>query len=114
MSKGASKEELLSVSRGRGLLFEIVVSDIVKAAGKHLEEFSTARTLSREHSPKYNFPKEAITQDTWTKWLQFWEQQTVGNFEFATPLGEWIHPTYRVCERYYNQEGPSIQKHTPP
>ena len=52
MSKGASKEELLSMSRVRGLLCAIFVSAIVTANGKHLEEFATARTSSREHASK--------------------------------------------------------------
>ena len=48
MSKGATKEDLLSTSRVRGLLCAIFVSDIVTADGKYLEEFATARTHSRE------------------------------------------------------------------
>ena len=49
MGKGASKEELLGMSRVRGLLCVMFVSDIVTADGKYLEEFSTARQSSREH-----------------------------------------------------------------
>ena len=50
MSKGATKEDLLSISRVRGLLCSIFVSDIVTANGKYLEEFATSRIHSREHA----------------------------------------------------------------
>ena len=39
---GASKEELLSISRVRDLLYAIFVSDIVTVDGKHLEKLATA------------------------------------------------------------------------
>ena len=42
MSKGATKKDLSSMSRVRGLLCAIFVSDIVTADGKYLEEFATA------------------------------------------------------------------------
>ena len=51
-SKGASKEKLLSMSRVRGFLCTIFVSDLVTADGKYLEDFTTARTLSKEHVSK--------------------------------------------------------------
>ena len=34
------------------------------------------------------------------------------SFELSAPPGEWIHPTYRVCEWYHDQEGSSLQQHT--
>jgi hypothetical protein len=55
----ASKEDLWSMSRVRGLLCAICVSDIVTADGKYLEESAIVRTLNREHAFKYTFPKEA-------------------------------------------------------
>ena len=61
MSKGVSKEELLLISRVRGLLCVIFMSNIVMADGTHLEEFATVISLSREHTSKYKFPKEAPT-----------------------------------------------------
>ena len=96
ISKGASKEDLLSMSRVRGLLCIIFISDIVTADGKCLEGFSITRTSSMEHASKYNLPKEATIQDDWMIWIQFWKQHTVGTFELSTPLGEWIHPIHRV------------------
>ena len=98
MSKGATKEELVSMTRVRGLLCSLFVSDIVTADGKHLEDFAILRTHSREHASTYKFPKEAPTQEDWITWIQFWKQHTVRNIELSTPLGEWIHPTYRVWE----------------
>ena len=89
------------------------MSDIVTADGKYLEEFATDRTSIREHASNYKFPKEAPTQDDWTTWLKFWKQHTVRNVELATPLGEWIHPTHRVWEWYYDQEGCNLQERPP-
>ena len=61
MSKGAAKdkEDLLIISRVRGLLCSIFISDIVTTDGKYLEEFSTSRTHSIEYADTYKFPKEA-------------------------------------------------------
>ena len=87
MSKGTTKEDLLSISRVRGLLCSMFVSDIVTADGKYHKEFSTSRTHNREHAPAYNFPKEAQMQEDWKTWRRFWKQHTVGNFELSTPLG---------------------------
>ena len=112
MSKGTTTEDLLSISRVRGLLCSIFVSDIVTVNGKYLKEFATTRTYSREHASIYKFPKEIPTQEDWITWRRFWKQYTVGNFELSTPLGEWIHPTHRVWEWYYDEEGSSLQQHT--
>ena len=65
LSKGATKEDLLSILRVKGLLCSIFVSNIVTADGKYLKEFATSRTYSREHASTYNFPKEAPTQEGW-------------------------------------------------
>ena len=110
MSKGATKEDLLSISRVRSLLCSIFVSDIVTVNVKYLDECATFRTLSREHASTYKFPKEASTQEDWITWRRFWKQHTVGNFELSTPLGDWIHPTHRVSEWYFDEEALSLQQ----
>ena len=61
ISKGVNKEELISVSRVRGLLCIIAMSDIVTVYGIHLEEFAPVRSVSREHASKKKFPREAPT-----------------------------------------------------
>ena len=65
MIQGANKKSLSSISRVRGLLCARFVPDIVTAARKDLEEFTTARTPSREHISKYKIPKEAPSQEDW-------------------------------------------------
>ena len=60
MNEGASKKELLSISRIRGSLCAIFMSDIVTAECKYLREFATVRTSSSEHVSKYKFPQEAL------------------------------------------------------
>ena len=135
-NKGVIKEELLSISRSRGSPCEIFIynklkaysqlivgsrlvlklqeiSDIVTADGKYLEEFTTVKISSREHASKYKFLNEAPTQGNWTTWTQFWRQNTVDNFKLTTLLEEWTHPTQRLWEWYFDQEGSSIQKRTP-
>ena len=112
MSKGATKEDLLSISRVRDILYSIFVSDIVTADGKYLEDFAISRTHSREHASTYTFCKESPMQEDWATWTRFWKQHTVGNFELSTTLGEWINPTHRVWEWYYDEEGSSLQQRT--
>ena len=52
MSKGASKEELVGISRVRGILCAMFMSDIVKADCTYLEEVATIRSTNRKHSSK--------------------------------------------------------------
>ena len=112
MSQGATKEGLSSISGVRGIVCAKLVSGIVTANRKYLEEFATARTSIREHAFIHKFPKEAPTQEDWITWIQFWKQHTVGTFKQSTPLGEWIHPTHRVWECYYDQEVSSLRQRT--
>ena len=97
------------MSRVRGFLYSLFVSDIVTADGKHLDDFAIFRPHSREHASTYKFPKESPTQEDWTTWTHFWKQHTVGNFELPTPLGKWINPTHRVWEWYYDEADSSPQ-----
>ena len=112
MSKGATKEDLFSISRVRGLLCAIFVSDIVTADRKYLEEFATSRTYNRGHTSTYSVPKEATTQEDWITWRQFWKHHAVGNLKLSTPLSEWTHPMHRVWEWYYDKEDASLQQRT--
>ena len=68
MNKGASNEELLSISRSRGSLCAICIPNMVTADGKYLDKFAIVRTSSNSHVSKYKVPNETPTQGDWTRW----------------------------------------------
>ena len=58
MEGGLSKEDLLSMSRVKGKLGAIFLSDLVTADGKHMETFVCQREANERPSSKYRFPRE--------------------------------------------------------
>ena len=89
MEGGLDKEELLAMSRVKGKLGAIFLSDLVIADGKHLETFAYQKESSERPSSKYRFPREEPIDHDWQVWIGFWRQHTVGNFQLHTPLVGW-------------------------
>ena len=56
METGFEKEELMSMSRVKGKLGVIFLSDITTADGKYLEKFACNPQESSEARTKFNFP----------------------------------------------------------
>ena len=92
MEGGLSKEDLLSMSRVKGKLGAIFLSDLVTADGKHLETFAYQKESNERPSSKYRFPREEPTDQDWQVWTGFWRQHTVGNFQLSTHhwVGGWL------------------------
>ena len=61
MSMGVDKEDLLSMSRVKGKLGIIFLSDITTADGKHLEVFALDPKEQDEPQSKFTFPRENLT-----------------------------------------------------
>ena len=95
MSMGLDKEDLLSMSRVKGKLGIIFLSDMTTADGKHLEVFALDPRELDEPQSKFIFPRETPTDQDWEVWKIFWRQHTVENFQLHTPLGAWISTTQR-------------------
>ena len=87
MGGGLSKEDLLSMSRVKGKLGAIFLSDLVTADGKYMETFACQKEANERPSSKYRLPGEEPTDHDWQVWIGFWRQHTVRNFQLHTPLG---------------------------
>ena len=73
MNMGLDKEDLLSMSRVKGKLGVIFLSDMVTADGKHLETFAFDPEELDVPQSKFNFPREVPTDHDWEVWKSFWE-----------------------------------------
>ena len=100
---GLDKEDLLSMSRVKGKLGVIFLSDIVTAGGKHLENFALDPEDLEVPQSKFNFPREVPTDHDWEAWKSFWRQHTVENFQLYTPLGACISCTHKRWIWYYDK-----------
>ena len=61
MEGGQDKEDLLPMSRVKGKLGAIFLSDLVTVDGKHLETFAYQQESNERPSSKYIFPREEPT-----------------------------------------------------
>ena len=95
ISMGLDKNDLLTMSRVKGKLGVIFLSDIVTADRKHLETFAWDPEDPEVSQSKFNFPREVPTDDDWEAWKNFWCQNIVENFQLHTPLGAWTSCTHR-------------------
>ena len=71
MSMGLDKEDLLSISRVKGKLGVIFLSDMTTADGRHLEQFAIDHHEQDEPQSKFTFPREAPTEQDWVVWKDF-------------------------------------------
>ena len=76
MDTGLDKEDLMSVSRVKGKLGVIFLSDVTTADGKYLEEYACDPQASLSSRTKFNFPREEPTRQDWEVWRYFWRQHT--------------------------------------
>ena len=58
MEQGLDKEDMLSMSRVKGKLGAIFLSDIVTEDGKHLESFACQKDQRFQSKSRLNFPRE--------------------------------------------------------
>ena len=109
MSIGLDKEDRQSISRAKGKLGVIFLSDMTTADGKHLESFATDPQEQWEPQSNFTFPREAPTEQYWAVRKDFWRQHTVDNFQLHTPLGAWIATTHRRWT-WFHEEGADCLK----
>ena len=100
------RDKVASISRVRGFLQAIFLSDIVTADGKFLEDFALdpERVLGFPRST-YLFPKECPSPDDWKVWSAFWSSATMQNFEPSSPLGKWCNHSHRRWEWHSGRTG---------
>ncbi len=90
----SSTAEIQSLSRCRGMLQCIFLSDLVTADGRYLESFVFDPDPIKWHS-NYCFPWERHTKRDWDTWFNFWHNYATTGNKLRVPLGRWTHPTNR-------------------
>ena len=86
------------------------MSDMVTAAGKHIETFAYVSGDLEVPQSKFNFPKEVPADRDWEVRENFWRQHTVENFQLHTPLGVWTLCTHRGWIWYYDEGFKCVKK----
>ena len=86
MEKVLSRKTIRSLSRCRGSLEIIFLSDMTAADGRYLEQF-VFNPGSKVTRSKYKFPQELPAKNDWEAWFNFWHNYTANGTNF-TPLWE--------------------------
>jgi hypothetical protein len=85
--------KIKSLSRCRGMLQCIFLSDLVTADGRYLESFVFDPGPFKRRSNNC-FPQEGPTKGDWDTWFNFWHNDATTRWKL-NPLGRWTHPTHR-------------------
>ena len=94
-------KKIRSLSRCRGSLEIIFLSDMTTANGRYLEQFVFIPGSQVARS-KYKFPQESPVKKDWDAWFNFWHDYTPTGDKLHTPLGAWLTPSHRRWIWYYN------------
>ena len=94
LGKVSSSGEIQSISRCRGSLQCIFLSDLVTADGKYLECF-VFDPGPPKHCSNYCFPRECPTKKDWHIWFNFLHNYATTGGTLQVPRGRWTHPTHR-------------------
>ncbi len=84
--KVLDRKTIRSLSRCRGSLEIIFLSDMTTADGRYLEQF-VFNPGSKVARSKYKFPRESPAKKDWDAWFNFWHVYT------ATDRGQTSHPS---------------------
>ncbi len=108
LAKDQSPTTTSSLSRCRGFLEAIFLSDITTADGRYLEQFvfELAKITSRS---KYTFPREKPSRKDWDLWFDFWHNFMMAGGKLNVPLGKWVKPTHRIWRWYYREQEDDLQ-----
>jgi hypothetical protein len=90
--KVLDRKTIRSLSKCRGSLEIIFLSNMTTADGRYLEQF-VFDPGSKVARSKYKFPRESPAKKNWDAWFNFWHDYTATGDKLHTPLGAWIAPT---------------------
>ncbi len=92
-----------SLSRCRGAMRAIFLSDLSTADGKYLKHFVFDPGTATAGST-YIFPREKPTSYDWDHWIDFLHSYTTTGGKLKVPLGKWSNPTHRVWQWFFKKE----------
>ncbi len=99
--KKLAKNMIRSLSRCRGAIEIIFLSDMTTADGRYLNRFVFDLGGQTSRS-KYKFPQENPTRGDWEVWFNFWHKHTATGDKLHTPHGKWLAPTHRIWRWFYS------------
>ncbi len=88
-------QDILSMSRCKGALNCMFLSDVVTADGRNLEHY-IFNPGGRSFELRCKFPKEIPTPEDWDFRTLFWTQYTDEGGVILSPLECWQHPSHRI------------------
>jgi hypothetical protein len=99
--KNLDTNTIWSLSRCRGALEIIFLSDMTTANRRYLEQlvFDPGSQTSR---PTYKFPQEIPTRGDWEVWFNFWHKHTATGDKIHVSLGKWLAPTQKIWRCFYS------------
>jgi hypothetical protein len=100
-----------SLSRCRGKLETIFLSDIMTADGQYIEPSAMCFTQGTTRRSRFKFPREEPTKSDWETWEQFWQAHTGQGYKLATPLGNWMQPSHQRWLWFYDTQQQLVIKH---
>ena len=109
LGKVLDRKTIRSLSRCRGSLEIIFLSDMTTADGQYLEQF-VFDPGSKVARSKYKFPRESPAKKDWDAWFNFWHDYTATGDKLHTPLGAWLTPTHRRWLWYYNSPTDNLHR----
>ena len=107
--KVLDRKTIRSLSRCRGSLEIIFLSDMTAADGRYLEQF-VFDPGSKVVLSKYKFPQESPAKKDWDAWFNCWHDYTATRDKLHTPLGAWITPTHTRWIWYYKSSTDDLHR----
>ncbi len=86
IGKVLDRKTIGSLSRCRGPIEIIFLSDMTTADGRYLEQFAF-KPGSKVAWSNYKFPRESPSKKDWDAWFDFWHDYTATGDKLHTPLG---------------------------
>jgi hypothetical protein len=99
--KNLDRNMIRSLSRCKGALEIIFLSDMMTADGQYSAPFVFDPGGQTSRST-YKLPHEIPTRGDWEVWFNFWHQHTATGDKHHVPLRKWLAPTLRIWRWFYS------------
>jgi hypothetical protein len=110
---GYTGNELATLNRCRIANKMLFLSNIATACGRYID-CTLLGPLAPWLGPQltYTFPQEVLSSKDWLLWRTFWMSYSGPGGLLHIPLGEWLHPSRRIWECFYDPTRDQLQHMT--
>ncbi len=100
---GYTGNELVTLNRCRITNKMLFLSDVATACSRYIN-CTLLGPLAPWLGPRstYTFPQEVPSSKNWLLWRTFWTSYSGPGGLLHIPLGEWLHPSHRIWEWFYD------------